>query len=106
MKFPEYFRQRITSTLWSLGFSVFSFIYCLAVLSMNNFHLSELHRFNQFLQDNSNENGSSQYILGYVILCTYFAQNALWESSLNGCNEIVYYNLLLMTLSIFTYMKG
>lgn len=106
MKYPEYFRQRVITTLWSFGFSFFSFVYCFAILSTNDFHLSGLHSFNQFLPDKSNESPPSQYVLGFIILCTYFAHSGLWEGSQSGCNEAVYYNLLFMVLFMFTYVKG
>lgn len=109
MKYPEYFRQRVVLTLWNFGFTFSSFVCCFVVLSNNNFNISEIHNkisSNQLLRDRSNEIAPTQYVIGFILLASYYAQNAFREGTKNGINETVINSLLFLVLGIFTYMKG
>lgn len=103
MKYPEYLRLRIASTLWYFGFYAGSFTYCFATLSRNGIEVKTFHE-NIFLRDIDVIPG--QYVLGFLFLSTFYGQSAIWEATKNNFLFVSLEYFFLTLFSALTYING
>lgn len=74
MNYKEYIRIRLQQSLWYLGFYSTACIYCSATLIRNNLDIVKL----KMLFDSTNTI-SSQLILGFIVILTFYLHSAFWE---------------------------
>lgn len=103
MKYPEYLRLRIASTLWYFGSHAGSFLYCFATISRNDIAVKTFSE-NIFLRDNDVIPG--QFVLGFLFLNTFYAQSAAWEATKNNYLFVSLEFFFLTLLSALTYING
>ncbi|GLV31135.1 hypothetical protein CBL_12209 [Carabus blaptoides fortunei] len=100
IKYPEYLRCRIASTLWNFGFSAGSFLYCYATLSRNNVGILNYHT---KIQANGTDIVTGHYVFGFMILSTFYGQSCFWEATQNGClfKTLEYASFILLASLIY-----
>lgn len=107
MRYPEYIRDRMISNYWNFGFSFFTCIFCFVTLSNHDVDFTDLKSIHQYFGDKSDRYISSQYVLGFVVLSTFFLQTMFWEGNREGYHkEEVYFNATLVIFLFITYLKG
>nr|XP_023014343.1 uncharacterized protein LOC111504086 isoform X1 [Leptinotarsa decemlineata] len=99
LRYREYVRIRLRSSLWYLGFYGTVSIYCGTKLFRNEI---ELFNFKKMHVPTSN-NLPTQVILGYILISTYYLHTAFWEGLRNGMvvNVFRYLFLFLFMVSSF-----
>lgn len=99
LRYREFVRSRLKSSLWYLGFYGTGLIYCGATLSQNEvelFHFKKMHV-------PSNSNPPTQLILGYTLICTFYLHCAFWEGLTKGSllNMLKYLALFMLLVSSY-----
>ncbi|GJQ84333.1 hypothetical protein Trydic_g5271 [Trypoxylus dichotomus] len=99
MRIKEYVRVRLKQSVWYLGFYMTSFFYCTATLYKNNVDIFTHGK----LLNVENETVPGYLILGFIVLCTFYAHSILWEGLKKGFSISSVSYLLLTTFILLTY---
>nr|XP_022919899.1 uncharacterized protein LOC111428560 isoform X1 [Onthophagus taurus] len=101
MKIKEYVRVRLKHSIWYLGFYTVCFAYCLGTLYSNNIDIFSHRK----LLTIDNEMVPGYLILGFVLLCTFYAHSIIWEGLKKGFSmSLVSYSLLVVFI-LTTYFS-
>lgn len=99
MKIREYIRVRLKHSIWYLGFYITSFSYCTATLLKNNIDAFSTKN----LSENEGDSVPGYLILGFIVLCTFYAHSIIWEGLMKGFSISSVSYLFLTIFILLTY---
>lgn len=99
LRYREFARVRLKSSLWYLGFYGTGLIYCGATLSQNEVELFNFKR----MHVPSKSSMTTQVILGFTLICTFYLHSAFWEGLSKGSllNMLKYLAVFLFFVSSY-----
>ncbi|KAK9694066.1 hypothetical protein QE152_g33793 [Popillia japonica] len=99
MRMKEYIRVRLKHSVWYLGFYITSFFYCTATLYKNNIDIFSHSK----LLGIEKETVPGYLILGFIVLCTFYAHSIIWEGLKKGLSISSASYLFLTMFILLTY---
>lgn len=100
LRFKQYLRDRMLSSLWYLGFFVTSLAYCGATLKQNDV---ELFNFKKMSVPTFQTHLPSQ-LLGYTLISTFYFHSGVWEGVQNNSPIAMAGFVLLGLFMAFSYI--
>lgn len=101
MRMKEYIRVRLKHSVWYLGFYITSFFYCTATLYRNNIDIFSHSK----LLGVEKETVPGYLILGFIVLCTFYAHSIIWEGLKKGFSISSASYLFLTIFILLTYFS-
>lgn len=112
LRYREYVRSRLKIGLWYLGFFGTCFIYSVATLDQNDIAFFNTKKLNilastksmKYEKGNSNIIFPTPFILGHVVVSTFYLHSAFWEGLIRGLPVNMLNYLLLFIFTVASYM--
>ncbi|KAL3279044.1 hypothetical protein HHI36_016560 [Cryptolaemus montrouzieri] len=100
MRYKEYNRIRLKHSLWYLGFYCTAFVYTGATLFQNRVDILGFRK----LHSNTYNDISSDLMIGFMILFTFFLHSAVWEVLQYNAKSIFLSYMLLCSVLLVSFL--